>query len=102
MKTLELIEANKLIAGFMGLKPAFMLGKYRYSDSPFFYSSNDTEEQTMQDIAKYVKYHCSWDWLMPVIQKIQDLGYPALDADYTKIDELHANVVDFINWYYEQ
>jgi len=45
------MENNKLIAEFMG---------YVYVDSP----KNELPP-----------YHLSWDWLMPVVQKIESLGY---------------------------
>ena len=37
---------NKLIAEFMGVKPPL-----------------------------YMEYHTSWDWLIPVVEKIESLGY---------------------------
>ena len=46
----EIIEGNKLIAEFMGLS---ML-------------HNQTRLETL-------KYHSSWDWLMPVVEKIEQL-----------------------------
>ena len=62
---------NKLITEFMGLEPT-MMGKdlYGYSDSPFFSCTEKTPEKVMENIVKYVKYDKSWDWLMPVVEKI--------------------------------
>lgn len=75
----------------------------------------------------HIKYHTSWDWLMPVVEKIEQLylkAFPGneefirrilnkeepLDGPYmdvisiplsTKIDEAHKAVVEFIKWYNE-
>ena len=88
---------NKLIANFMGLKTfarnhLFGLWCCGY------------------DADAYVNYHRSWDWLIPVVQKINKLGneYPLRVADvmisYNRINikELHERVVYFINWYNKQ
>lgn len=57
----EIIEGNKLIAEFMG------------------YEKHPTIEDCLRDPQKsehnfmhpsHLKYHSSWDWLMPVIEKI--------------------------------
>jgi hypothetical protein len=66
----EILEGNKLIAEFMGAKlitddPNFMGGNV-----PFFRLAkfNDIE----RNYTKYeLKYHSSWDWLMPVVEKIE-------------------------------
>jgi hypothetical protein len=54
------MKDNKLIAEFMGLV---------VSDSDNYTS----ELHTNVDVD--LKYHTSWDWLMPVIEKIESLGY---------------------------
>ena len=58
-KTME--ESNKLIAEFMGIN----LGEYTTypEESPKQYAVNELE------------YHYSWDWLMPVVEKIENFGY---------------------------
>lgn len=62
---MEKLESNKLIAEFMG---------YRYetgvslggSWSRFFKNGG-----TFEDSFPGAKYHTSWDWLMPVVEKIE-------------------------------
>lgn len=55
-----------------------------------------------------MEYHNSWDWLMPVVQKIGDDYYNTpFDETYSKLTELYENiwtiedtyqaVVEFIN-----
>ena len=85
----EIIEGNKLIAEFMGLS---ML-------------HNQTRLETL-------KYHSSWDWIIPVIDKIEDSEeyYKYLvetsgpfgkdDLINTKyISRTWENVIEFLEWY---
>lgn len=69
-----------------------------------------------------MRYHSSWDWLMPVVQKIEDLGYWVEIRDVfctisnnrvgikylkddisthkkSKIEATWFTVVEFIKWY---
>tara|TARA_A100000172_G_scaffold74774_1_gene57118 strand:+ start:288 stop:563 length:276 start_codon:yes stop_codon:yes gene_type:complete len=87
---------NKLIAEFMG---------YVYVDSP----KNELPP-----------YHLSWDWLMPVVEKIESLGYwvNRNDGDITisnksdmvvvtpmssgGIDMMYKAVVEFIKEYNDE
>jgi len=74
------VDANKLIAEFMGLYDEISLDSiagniHSWSDAPFFYITEDSKEKVMEGITKYSKYHTSWDWLIPVVQKIESLGY---------------------------
>ena len=56
-----------------------------------------------------LKYHTSWDWLMPVVEKIKDMGYDqeldkidnALACDL-RIDRLYNEVVRFIKYHDQQ
>ena len=58
MSNKEILENNKLIANFMGVK----IGEERYS-----YRIGVTEP--LQE--KHLNYNNSWGWLMPVIEKIE-------------------------------
>ena len=64
----EIIEGNKLIAEFMGgkfrkSKDKNTLNKYfDLKDKGYFYYENE------------IRYHTSWDWIMPVLEKIEQLG----------------------------
>ena len=63
------------------------------------------------DDTKALKYHSSWDWLMPVVKKINTIAheqelydvaeYEQL-ADYligADIDNTFRHVIEFIEWY---
>jgi len=69
MENKEIIEGNKLIAEFMG-------GKYRKGNK-----KQSIEERYFGLIEKgyyhwvsELRYHKSWDWIMPVVEKIEKLG----------------------------
>ena len=55
-------DNNILIAEFMGLE--------RLSDA-----TNSMYHHEGDFIGRNLEYHTSWDWLMPVVQKIESLGY---------------------------
>ena len=52
---------NKLISEFMGWKP--------------------NEHHWCLNGDKDLQYHKSWDWLMPVVEKIESLGYELMIAE---------------------
>jgi hypothetical protein len=113
----EIIEGNKLIAGFMG---------FIHRDSNVY---KVPEGEDLKYLAYHLNlnkmpYHTSWDWLMPVVEKIESLGYDSrimgnnsdggflcdfVDGDnneaacktnYTsKLEAVYAAVVAFIQWY---
>ena len=73
------MENNKLIAEFMGVKYPMLKG----SD---------------------LQYHTSWDWLMPVIRKIEDGGldpHELIDKalESRVIEDTYNEVVDTIKTY---
>lgn len=83
---MDTIEDNKLIAAFMGIKPnRFEINHYSHGFNLFSnpslegltwprFSAWDTEELVMAELYKEAKYATSWDWLMPVVEKIRSLG----------------------------
>tara|TARA_R100000234_G_scaffold116232_1_gene93047 strand:- start:496 stop:768 length:273 start_codon:yes stop_codon:yes gene_type:complete len=84
---------NKIIAEFMGVDQV-----------DIDYAINEHGQ---------LKYHLSWDWLMPVVQKIGDEYYNTpFDETYSHLTEQYENiwtledtyraVVEFINNYNNQ
>ena len=86
------MENNKLIAEFMG------------------YPKIANDEDKRDYLEDCVKYHESWDWLMPVAEKIKDGAYNGIILE--KVDEIdfrltcdlrkeniYKAVVEFINQY---
>ncbi len=117
---MEIQESNKLIAEFIG-----RCGKYNKS----LYTFKGIDKTLVNDIwynISEAKFHSSWDWLMPVIEKIETKGYivnvssyPSIErsvfanlhitpynkTQYTKGNRLERTfqmVVEFIKWYNKQ
>lgn len=103
----EIKENNRLIGMFMGAKywpksPSLDFTK-KYSDCYEF-------DGKVAFSVTQLMYHSSWDWLMPVVEKIETyrLVYPK-HADFVcdcKIvvlkHVLYREVVAFIKWYNSQ
>ncbi len=64
-------ENNKLIAEFMGLE---------YSPKDKRWDDWFTKEGTRVTFGSRIplQYHTSWDWLMPVVERIESLGYDVI------------------------
>lgn len=81
------IENNKLIAEFMGMKSHFKKGGLT---KVYLNGENVGIEQDWEcyypKLNKSItpiemKYHNSWDWLMPVVEKIETLFNDGIDVD---------------------
>ncbi len=93
IKIKKMEKNNKIIAEFMGVDQV-----------DIDYAINEHGQ---------LKYHLSWDWLMPVVQKIGDEYYNTpFDETYSHLTEQYENiwtledtyraVVEFINNYNNQ
>ena len=109
MKKETIINGNKLIDEFIGLKPVKTFGKYLISQDHCM-CSEETEEKAMHGFASIAKYNSSWDWLMPIVKKCY---YKAEDIEAEEwcvriqtavVSDLNATyneVIEFIKWYNE-
>lgn len=104
MKNQEIIENNRLIAEFMGFNtsPSGELYHVVINNNHLGYFHPAT-----------MLFHNSWDWLMPVIDKITSLDEYSKYVDYTSsmvdsggifintrfISVTHEQVIDFIKWH---
>lgn len=116
MKTEEILNGNKLIAEFMGVVNDFsdiyhlpQFGRYELK-----YGQIDFDECFKLN---ELKYNSSWDWLMPVVEKIEktkmaDIIIHAknmVEISYNKetktffsgslIDNVFDSCVSFVEWY---
>jgi hypothetical protein len=96
-------EGNKLIAVFMGLKPNPSDGGRTWNGETY------SPEWTT------LKYHKSWDWLMPVWIKFRDLEYQERMLNHSHWRSIISNqlylakdpselfplLVNAIKWYFE-
>lgn len=128
-------ENNKLIALFMGYYQPKEVQDNLFSFEVYASLENCKEQFPDIEISTYFNdeienisfvdfpmYHSSWDWLMPVVEKIERLGSCQIDIslnwcragykgrtfdsrDYlksaTKIEAVYNAVIAFINWYNE-
>lgn len=109
----EIIKNNQLIAEFVGFKQ--IRGQYYegFTNSekytfPAYQDINEIIADKRNQFANHeLSFHKSWDWLMPVVDKIGEyrLAYPSqvekLNECSIFIDKLalYNLVVDFIKWY---
>ena len=126
MNYIETIEGNELIAEFMGVDTKFSDELYKDSRSVLRY--------LIDNKSKYdgLLFHSSWDWLMPVVEKIEHINAKSIssvvvvingntclmfpyfntlktnsefkvnEVDNTKILAVYKAVIKFITWYNSQ
>ena len=126
----NIIENNKLIAEFMGVFDKILStgNIHSWSDAPFYYTTEDTREKVIKNISKYSKYSKDWNWLMRVVEKIENLqdenncaiynvqieqSFVEIIINHTsetivevdsnsKIEAVYQACVEFIKWYNKQ
>ena len=126
MEKSEIIEGNKLIAEFKGYftesdDPECDSSTYFCDDKPVNISDNEDCETAADDWARWLRldemrFHTSWDWLMPVVGKIKNVDakfrckhigafvsweHRFKESLYIGIDNTYRDVVEFIKWYNE-
>ena len=97
MKTEEIIEGNKLIAEFEQLKYYPETANHGIADNTYQHGIHLFHPEKLQ-------YHSSWDWLMPVVEKIEDIvGHQiiieraSLDGKYYKYYFVEDNSYKYSN-----
>lgn len=113
----NIVDNNKLIAEFLEWNKG-----ENYSNEFQFYEA--FRESVYQTTPSEMKFHSDWNWLMPVVEKIESLDFifeilsTRVDiADYrviafkkrfepiikeTKIEAVYNACIEFIKWYNEQ
>lgn len=114
----NIIENNKLIGKFMG---GLLRNESRVSMNPneIWLPIHGTCRYDVWGYGngKVLKYHCSWDWIIPVCQKCEELAtnnqaiihwirnnHTIFDLKITevKFEIVYKKVLEFINWYNTQ
>lgn len=100
------LEGNKLIVEFMGygFLPDSFGGKIPHYQDGYYFNPSFDESPI---ILKEAKYHSSWDWLRPVIDKIftysiahpEEAGKVCNMKIIVNIDAAWEMVAKFIQWY---
>ena len=87
---------NKLIALFMGLKP-------HHQDAGYLIDESKDEGYEAIHESCFL-YGSSWDWLMPVLVKIEkiEVGDGTWTSVYFDIEREHKKAVEFIKTYNDE
>ena len=122
----NIVESNKLIAKFIGWKEnKDMEAKLISGGITYYFQKNDEA-----CIPEAMCYHSSWDWLMPVVEKIESLPDEENNGkfffkiyqdsvsifnngDYinelievmgqgSRLNNVYQACIEFIKWYNEQ
>lgn len=120
---LDSLSDNELIAEFLGIEMTVEKGT-RY----WHYIDRENKKMIYALKEQYLKFNTSWDWLMPVVEKIENLYYDVTitptglyiestehtEEDFceqevyyeqeneTKIRVVYRGVIKFIKWYNPQ
>jgi len=104
---IEVVDGNKLIAGFDGMLIGKLSGWMSGNVGEKAYRKVDGEVTDVYSFEK-LKYHTSWDWLMPVVEKINSLSYNDSNNKFqptverfleNDIDSIWRQIIIFITWY---
>ncbi len=72
MKDEEILDSNKLIAIFMGGEYKKIFCGIDNTSENVFYMPNSHITDYVKDFKNGIPYHSSWDFLMPVVEKVRD------------------------------
>jgi hypothetical protein len=87
---LAVTEGNKLIAGFMGFKTSRIDHNNRLVYNEEYEGGDKVRE-------KEVMYHKSWEWLMPVVEKISRIQCIWLNAIADETDTYYPRTFGMLN-----
>ncbi len=86
------MEDNKLIAEFMDVN-LITIDDIRANKNPYISSVDGYTKEDLQ-------YHTSWNWLMPVVDKIEEMGFTtSIKTSYVRINPREMGRYDnYISW----
>ena len=103
MNSTEILEGNKLIANFLGWKTFSRYHSWKCKNV-IQYDQSLLDEPYINENDGYLYeeselFHSSWDWLMPVIEKIESLNHPVyINSNncviYEKVGRNHGWFID--------
>ena len=112
MTNKEILEGNKLIAEFMINNNTLKTPTTEYSTEGMVKGINDLlfDDEDFEELS----YHISFDWLIPVVEKISSINFPRIDINFrglkfdsnkvyvcSNINYTYLGVIKFIKWYNE-
>ena len=105
------MKDNKLIAEFMGVKPIVLGGSTEYEMYGVLDCIEDGVDEKHFFIDDEMRFQESWDWLMPVVEKIardeeyfeNEFSERLFDiVPFGRIEEVYEVVVEFIKTYNDE
>lgn len=103
-----MMNDNKIIAEFMGVKPTILGYEITYEMYGIIDCIKDGLDEQHFFLEEELMFHDSWDWLMPVVEKILDLSFQD-DGDaedfynirdcMPNLNHTYKAVVEFIKTY---
>lgn len=111
----EIIKGNRLIAEFMRNSEGYSIIKY--NKDRFLYDNPKLIEHAPIEA---LDYHCSYDWIMPVVEKIESIENINITINFKscrifnftdsivytitdlKINSIYLAVIGFIKWYHDK
>ena len=116
----DILEGNKIIAEFLGINPQRIVSEMPINkDGNYCNGNGDLDKYGNPCYLVYapsLQYNSSWDWLMPVVEKIHKME--EYTEEYTSEQVIYApilqaiplygitgvwrEVVEFIKWYNQQ
>ena len=115
------MDKTKLIVEFLGATPRHYFTSYELYGILEFIEDGENEQHFFEP--EEMKFESSWDWLMPVVEKIQSLGFGTSLAggknafafvihlgelgsivfneknSDSRMQAVYYGIVDFIKWY---
>lgn len=95
----KIAEGNRLIAEFMGA-----IVTLDYCEIPdvqdglgFYFKKENAPDFDLRYCSEGLKYHSSWDWLMPVVEKIESLGYQSETMGWHLTNGLVTTISFWVN-----
>lgn len=71
---MDITECNIFICEFMG---------YQYFKEFLIHPGSEKPSEMLKP--DELKYHCSWDWIMPVIERIESISTPTIEKIWVSI-----------------
>jgi len=94
LESKEILAGNNLIAKFVGMEPTNLPGFFDTCGD--YFNTNFTVGSVPYDEAMF---HSSWDWLMPVVEKIEKLLNDHHKIGGTFVIENYGACVETYNYY---
>lgn len=113
LSVMDKAKGNKLIAEFMGLE---YLGKDVNGFKGYVFDLSGMDNPLCYSNTESMRFHRKWDWLMPVVEKLEKIYNIEIKANIvliypkkgewseiyfgdTKIDAVWKGCVDIIQWH---